>query len=242
MVFQSADKPGWDKVIYYHAGEKRAAERLAAILRDNRELTEQQQAEVWRLEGWPEPDIARELERMRNVQRMHDESWWTPAPSLMDRARQRTRSLLSFRRTKKAVRPLAKVEPEQAQRFLREIQRSPEPIAKLPQSAPFEIERSPGRVARLPRSAPLDVEGRVEADDIGSEADISLPRSTLVPSQIDQTGLLPAVRVGLDRTRANGEVKVPAGLSPKDEPLLRWLDAAMEDVHRHTQHQRRSPR
>jgi len=243
IVFQSADRPGWDKVIYYHAGEKRAAERLAEILRNSRELTEQQQAEVWRLEGWPEADIARELERIRNVQRMQDDSWWTPAPSLMDRARQRTKSLLSFRQAKKAARPVAKAEPEQAQRLLREIERSPELVAKLPQSAPFAELPKSAPFVELPRSAPFNVAGRAEAGNFFSQPEIPLRRSAPAPSKntgSHQAGVHTAVRTDLDRTLANGEVKVPAGLSPKDEPILRWLDAAMEDVHRYGQDQRRS--
>jgi hypothetical protein len=227
VIFQSADRPGWDKVIYYHAGEKGAAERLAEILRNNRELTEQQQAEVWRLEGWPEADIARELERMRNVQRMQDESWWTPPPSLMERAHQYTKNLLSFGRGKKVARTPAKAEPELAQRLLREIQRSPKQIAKLPQSAPF------------------NVAGLAEPDDIGSKAEIPLRRSAPAPSKstgFHQAGVQAAVRSNRDRARANGDRKIPAGLTPKDEPILRWLEAAMEDVHRHTQRPHRSPK
>jgi len=234
IIFESADRPGWDKVIYYHAGEKRPAERLAEILRHNRELTEEQQTEVWRLEGWPEADIARELERIRHVQQMHDESWWTPPPSLMDRARQRTKSLLSFRRAKKVDSPLAKkvagplarVEPKQAQQLLREIQQSPDLVAELPKSPPFHVE------------------GRTKAEDIGGTAELRLPRSAPAPAK--KTGFyqagVQAVRSDLERARANGDGKIPAGLSPKDEPVLRWLDAAMEDLHRYTQRPHQSLR
>jgi hypothetical protein len=225
IVFQSADRLGWDKVIYYHAGEKRAAEYLAEILRNNSKLTEQQQAEAWRLEGWPEADITRELERIRNVQRMHDESWWTPAPSLMDRARQHTKSLLSFRRVKKVAPPPAKAEPQQARQLLREIQQAPELVAKLPQSAPFSVG------------------GHPETDEFDARTELPLRANALVPVKspaFPRSSPHPMARSNLDRHRANGERKVPAGLSPNDEPILRWLDAAMEDVHRLTHRPRRT--
>jgi hypothetical protein len=228
IVFQSADRPGWDKVIYYHAGEKRTAERLAEILRNDRELTEQQQAEIWRLEGWPEADVARELERMRNVQRMQDESWWTPPPSLTERARQYATSLLAFGRgkeTKETARTPAKAEPEQARRLLGEIQRSPE------------------RVARLPRSEPLKIEGPTVADPIGSKADTPAPESVPDAPSITgfhQTDVGAPMRPDLDRARTNGDAKISFGLTRQDEPVYRWLEAAMEDVHRHSQSQRRT--
>jgi len=260
IAFESADRPGWDKVIYYRAGEKAAAERLAQILRKNRELTEQQQTEVWRLEGWPEADITRELERIRHVQQMHDESWWTPEPSLMERARQSAKGLLSFGRTKKVARPSAKVEPEQAQRLLREIQQSPELVAELPKSTPFaespksapfaELPKSvpflespkSAPLAALPRSAPFNVEGPVEAD-IGAAVGIPLRRSAPTPEHntgFYQAGIRAVARSSRDRARANAEAKSPSGLSPQDEPVLRWLEAAMEDVHRHTRGPRRT--
>jgi hypothetical protein len=228
IVFQSADRPGWDKVIYYHAGEKKTAERLAEILRNSRELTDQQQAEVWRLEGWPETDIARELERIRNVQQMHDESWWTPQPSLMDRARQRAKNLLSFGRGKEAsetARTPAKAEPQQTRRLLGEIQRSPE------------------RIARLPRSEPLTIEGLTVAEPIGGKADTPPPESVLDAPSIagfHQTEMRAAMGHDLNRTRTNGGAKISSGLSRQDEPVYRWLEAAMEDVHRHSQSQRRT--
>ncbi|HTV26848.1 MAG TPA: hypothetical protein VMF32_03625 [Xanthobacteraceae bacterium] len=270
ITFESADRPGWDKVIYYHAGEKGAAERLAQILHKNRQLTELQQAEVWRLEGWPEADIGRELERMRHVQQMHDESWWTPEPSLMERARQSARSLLSFGRTKKVLRPSAEIKPEQAQRLLREIERSPElvaelpkgppfaespksgpaksepaksaPFAELPKSAPFAESPKTAPFAALPRSAPLNAEGPAEAD-IGAKVGMPLPRSAPAPVQgtgFYQAGVRAVALSARDRARASAEAKSPAGLSPQDEPVLRWLEAAMEDVHRHTQRPRRT--
>jgi hypothetical protein len=248
IVFQSADRPGWDKVIYYHAGEKRAAERLADILRNNRELTEQQRAEVWRLEGWPEADVARELARMRNVQRMHDESWWTPPPSLAERAQRYTKNLLGFGRskgTRVTARAPAKAGREQAQRLLGEIQRSPEPIARLPQSTPLNggIQRSPERVARLPRSAPLVVEPPKQAEHTASFADASLPESVPDAPTIagfHQTDARTAAYPDIDRTRTNGNARISTGLSHQDEPIYRWLEAAMEDVHRHAQSQRRT--
>jgi hypothetical protein len=249
ITFESADRPGWDKVIYYHAGERGAAERLAQILHKSRELTEQQQAEVWRLEGWPEADVARELERIRHVQQMHDESWWTPEPSLMERARQSAKSLLSFRRTKKVARPSAKVAPEQAQRVLREIQQSPELVAELPKRTPFaespksapfaELPKS-APFAALPRSAPFNVEEPADAD-IGAKVGIPLPRSAPAQSTgFYQAGVQAVARSSRERARANAEAKSPTGLSPQDEPVLRWLEAAMEDVHRHTHRPRRS--
>jgi hypothetical protein len=273
IVFESADRPGWDKVIYYHAGEKRAAERLAEILRNNRELSEQQQAEAWRLEGWPEADVARELERVRNVQRMHDESWWTPQPSLMERARQQAKNLLSFGRGKETARApfketariAAKAETEQAQRLLGEIQgsperiarsprsaplngeiqRSPERIARLPRSAPLngEIQRSPERIARLPRSVPLKIEGPTEAELFGGMADAPRPESVPDAPTItgfDQTDIRAAMRLDLDGARTNGAAKFSTGLTRQDEPVYRWLEAAMEEVHKSRQRQRGS--
>jgi hypothetical protein len=225
IIFQSADRPGWDKVIYYHAGEKAAAERFSDILRNNRELTEQQQAEVWRLEGWPEEDIARELERMRHVQRMHDESWWTPQPSRMDRARRYAKNLLSFGQTKEARRRSANDELKQAQSPLRKIRRSPEQFAKIP------------------RTALLNGEGRAEAKHTDNEADMLPPRSEFDAPPITgflETDMHAAVSPNLDRTRANTDVKTSAGASRQDERVFRWLEAAMEDVHRHTQGQRLS--
>ncbi len=227
IVFQSADRRGWDKVIYYHAGEKETADRLAEILRNNRKLTEQQQAEVWRLEGWPEADVARELERMRNVQRMHDESWWTPAPSLTERARQYATNLLAFGRgkeTKETVRTPAKAEPQQPQRLFGEIQRSSE------------------RIARLPQGVPLTVEGRREAEPFGSTTDAPAERVLDAPSiaGFHQTDVRAAMSPDLNRARTNGNAKISTGLSRQDEPIYRWLEAAMEDVHRHTQSQRRA--
>ncbi len=227
ITFRSADRPGWDKVIYYHAGEKGAAERLAEILRNNQELTEQQQAEVWRLEGWPEADITRELERMRNVQRMHDESWWTPPPSLMERAGQCAKGLLSFGRAKEIARPFAKAEPKQAQRPPREIQQSPE------------------QVAELPRGALLNVEVPAETRRIGGKADVPPPRSVIELSNtagLHRTDWHAAARPDLDRGRANDDAKITAGVTRKDAPIFRWLDAAMEEVHRSSQHPRRRTR
>lgn len=248
IIFESADRPGWDKVIYYHAGEQRAAERLADILRNNRELTDQQRAEVWRLEGWPEADVARELARMRNVQRMHDESWWTPAPSLAERAHRYTKNLFGFGRGKEireTARQPTKLEREQAQRLLGEIQRSPEPIARLPQSAPLNggIQRSPERIARLPRSAPLVAEPRTDAERTDGLDDAPFPES--VPDAPTITGFHQSdarapIGLGLNHERANGGGKTLPGFSRQDEPIYRWLEAAMEDVHRHTQSQRRS--
>jgi hypothetical protein len=222
IIFQSADRPGWDKVIYYRAGEKRAAERLAEILSNNRKLTEQQQAEVWRLEGWPEADIVKELERMRHVQQMHDESWWTPPPSLMERARQYAKDLLAFGRGNETTPISAKAEPEQAQRFVGEIQRPPKQIAELVPSA-------------LP-NAPE----RAEAEHVGSKA-IALPRSATIPSTIagfHQADAHAAARPDLNRARTNGVVKSSAEVSRQDERVFRWLDAAMEDVHRSAQRPR----
>jgi hypothetical protein len=226
ITFRSADRPGWDKVIYYHAGEKGAAERLADILSDYHELTEEQQAEVWRLEGWPEADIARERERMRNVQRMHDESWWNPPASFTERAHQYAKNLLSFGRPKKIARTLPKAEPELTQRLGREIQQSPEQIATLPKSPPLhvgkfaEVEHDRGRTGR------------------------ALPKAVLESSQIagfHQTDMHAAVGPDLNHARVNGDVKVSAGVTRKDEPIFRWLDTAMEDVHRYAQSQRRTP-
>jgi hypothetical protein len=268
ITFQSADRPGWDKVIYYRAGEKGAAERLAEILRNNRELSDQQQAEVWRLEGWPEPDIARELERVRHVQQMHDESWWTPPPSFMDRARRHAKTLLSFRRGKD-IAP-AKTKPERAQPLLGEIQRSPQPTVRLPKSAPFdvgeiqrrpeqvarlpksapfnvgEIQRPPEQVARSPKSAPFKVDEGAEAEPMGNDGYMSLPKSTLVPAAaggFDQvTDLQPAAPSGFERAPANRDTRISSGVSRKDERLFQWLEAAMADVHRHAQRHRRSPK
>jgi hypothetical protein len=226
IIFQSAGRLGWDKEIYYHAGEKEAAERLADILSDNQELTEQQQSEVWRLEGWPEADVARELERTRHVQRMHDESWWwTPQPSRMERARQVAKSLLPFGRAKETVRKSAKAEPEQPQRLPHEIQRAPEPIAKLP------------------RTALLDVEGHAEAKHIGGETDMPPPKRAVDAPPITgflETDMPAVVRPDLNRARTGGDARTSAGVSRQDEHVFRWLEAAMEDVHRHKQGQRLS--
>jgi hypothetical protein len=237
IVFRSAARPGWDKVIYYRAGEKGTAERLAEILRGNRELTEQQQAEVWRLEGWPEADIAAELARMRNVQRMHDESWWTPQPSLMERARQQAKSLLAFGRSKETARTPAKFgatkfEPAEIQPAKFESERAQRPH--------HEIQRSPERIARLPQSAPLMVEGLV-VEPVSGKPARSLPRS--VPdapaiAAFQHADAHAGVRSDLGRPRTNGEEKMPVGLTRQDEPILRWLDAAMEDLHRYTQRPR----
>jgi hypothetical protein len=231
IVFQSADRLGWDKVIYYRVGEKGAAERLAQILSDSRELTEQQQAEVWRLEGWPEADVTRELQRMRHVQQMHDESWWTPPPSLMERTRQRAKNFLSFGRDREPARTPAKAKPEQAQRLLGEIQRpprqtaSPKPIARLPRSVPFIVEGP-------------NVEGPPEFELVSGNADVAFREIAVSPSEITELPQADAHATApfdLDPPRGNGEAKLPAGLARKDEPILRWLDAAMEDIHRYTQ-------
>jgi hypothetical protein len=225
IIFQSADRLGWDKVIYYRAGEKGAAERLAEILRNSKELTEQQQAEVWRLEGWPEADVSRELERMRHVQRMHDESWWTPPPSLTERARQYVKNLLSFSRGKEIVQIPAKAEPEQAQRSLREIQRSPKLAAEPAQSAFAHVERG------------------TEAEGVAGKAAMPRPNGALLPSKIavfHQPGVKAAEPPDLDRARANSDEKTSAGGLQKDEPIFRWLDAAVDEVHRYTQSQPRS--
>ena len=232
ITFRSADRPGWDKVIYYHAGEKGAAERLADILGNYRELTEEQQAEVWRLEGWPEADIARELERMRNVQRMHDESWWNPPASLTERAHQYAKNLLSFGGPKKTARTLPKTEPGLMQRLRREIQQSPERIAALPKSPPFNVgeraeveHKSPEKIVELPKSPPLNVGKHAEPE-----------RSTIM--DFHQADVHAAVGPDLNHARANGDVRSSAGTARKDEPVFRWLDTAMEDVHRYTQSQR----
>jgi hypothetical protein len=232
IVFESADRLGWDKVIYYRAGEKGAAERLAQILSDNRELTEQLQAEVWRLEGWPEADVTRELQRMRHVQEMHDESWWTPPPSLMERTRQHAKNFLSFGRGKEPVRTPAKPKPVQAQRLLGEIQRPPRQIA------PPKPIASPKPIARLPRSVPFNVEAAPEFEFVSGNTDLAFRESATGPSEIielAETDAHATVPFDLDPPRGNGEAKLPAGLARKDEPILRWLDAAMEDIHRYTQ-------
>jgi hypothetical protein len=223
ITFRSADRPGWDKVIYYHAGEKGAAARLADILGNYRELTEEQQAEVWRLEGWPEADIGRELERMRNVQRMHDESWWNPPASLTERAHQYAKNLLSLGRPKKIARTSPKAEPELTQRLRREIQQSPEQIAALPKSPPFNVGK------------------HAEPEHNGIKADRALPKAVLEPSTImdfHQADVHAAVGPDLNHARANGDVRSSAGTARKDEPVFRWLDTAMEDVHRYAQSQR----
>jgi hypothetical protein len=251
ITFRSADRPGWDKVIYYHAGEKGAAERLADILSDYHELTEEQQAEVWRLEGWPEADIARERERMRNVQRMHDESWWNPPASFTERAHQYAKNLLSFGRPKKIARTLPKAEPELTQRLRREIQQYPEQIVELPKSPPLNIgkraeteHKSAEKIVELPKSPPLHVGKLAEVEHDRGATDRALPKAVLESSQIagfHQTDMHAAVGPDLNHARANGDVKVSAGITRKDEPIFRWLDTAMEDVHRYAQSQRRTP-
>jgi hypothetical protein len=250
ITFRGADRPGWDKVIYYHAGEKGAAQRLADILGNYRELTEEQQAEVWRLEGWPEADIARELERVRNVQRMHDESWWSPPASLTERAQQYAKNLLSFGRPKKIARTPPKAEPELTQRLRREIQQS-EQIAPLPKSPLFHVgkraeaeHKSQERIVELPKSPPLNFGKLAEAEHDGSGVNRALPKAALEPSQImdfHQTDVHAAVGPDLNHAWANGDVKSSAGTTRKDEPVFRWLDTAMEDVHRYAQSQRRTP-
>jgi hypothetical protein len=143
----------------------------------------------------------------------------------MERARQVAKSLLPFGRAKETVRKSAKAKPEQPQRLPHEIQRTPEPIAKLP------------------RTALLDVEGHAEAKHIGGDTDMPPPKRAVDAPPITgflETDMPAVVRPDLNRARTGGDARTSAGVSRQDEHVFRWLEAAMEDVHRHKQSQRLS--
>jgi len=87
------------------------------------------------------------------------------------------------------------------------------------------------------------VEGPKMAEPIRTEADTPLPESVPDAPSIagfHQTEARAAIGPDLNRARTNGDTKISSGFSREDEPIYRWLEAAMEDVHRYGQRPRQS--
>lgn len=81
----------------------------------------------------------------------------------------------------------------------------------------------------LPSSADFARQAREEA----KIAEATVPR-TLTREQIEQTLASPAheqaLRADLDRARATADVRIPAGVDDKGEPIFRSLDSAMNEI------------
>lgn len=60
------------------------------------------------------------------------------------------------------------------------------------------------------------------------------PRGTLEPKTVEQMGASTeheaALRADIDRARAEGDVKIPAGVDEKGDPVFRSVDAAMDEI------------
>lgn len=64
--------------------------------------------------------------------------------------------------------------------------------------------------------------------------EVPAPRGELTPATVEKTLGSPdheaALRADIDRARATGDVKIPAGVDEKGEPIYRSLDGAMDEI------------
>lgn len=123
-------------------------------------------------------------------------------------------------------------------------------VSSIAQRAGYDMPREEAeKVAKMVAGASTDEQARAILSTVADRPqtvsefppsplpkapEVPAPRGDLTPATVEKTLGSPdheaAMRADIDRARATGDIKIPAGVDEKGEPIFRSLDGAMDEI------------